>query len=635
LCGITGVWFRSNGANIADIIHAMNSVLEHRGPDSGDVWFDKHAGLALGHRRLSILDLSQEAAQPKTSVNGRFVITFNGEIYNFLELRSRLESLGASFRGRSDTEVLLAGFEAWGIKQTLTQAIGMFAMAVWDKDFGVLTLARDRIGEKPLYYGKSSECFVFGSELRALKKCPEFKYSVSQESIAYYFRYGYVPAPLSIYDQAKKLLPGCYLEVRDGGQTISDPIQYWSPFDNHIAGPEKAFSGGLHESIEQLDELLGNVVKNQMLSDVPLGAFLSGGIDSSIVVAMMQKNSSRKIKTFSIGFHDKTYDEAPYAAQVAKHLGTDHTELYVTAHDALSIVPMLAKMFDEPFSDSSQIPTYLVSKLARSHVTVALSGDGGDESFAGYPRYIAASKLTKIGRRFPPGLLPAIGRLTTANANIMSRFTSQRASKIAKLGMAIRQTGWRQIYDESVAVGPKEGVVGSSVVEDLIALRKLEPKVLKIAQKDPVAAGQILDLLTYLPDDIMVKVDRATMHVSLESRAPFLDHRVVEFAAALPTTFKVQGNSSKVILKLLLERYLPRHLFERPKMGFSIPVGGWLRGPLRDWAQDTLYGALKSSDFGINWQVILAKWKEHEIGKRNHETLLWNALVIADWIDHN
>lgn len=635
MCGITGVWFREGRSDVNLALQKMNSQIIHRGPDAGGTWLSQSKpGLGFGHRRLSILDLSAEGAQPKKSSSGRFVVTFNGEIYNFLELRRDLENRGVEFKGHSDTEVMLAGFELWGIKETLTRAVGMFALGIWDEESRVLTLARDRIGEKPLYYSATPVGFVFGSELRTLKVCPDFKWTISHESIGWYLKYGYIPAPLSIFSEAKKLLPGTFIEIRDAGRSLSEPTPYWSAVEVFQAGYQNPFRGTFNEAVSRLEDILDNVIRNQMLSDVPLGAFLSGGVDSSTVVAIMQKHSTKPIKTFSIGFEDQAYNEAPYAAKVAKHLGTDHTELYVSGEDALAVVPKLATIFDEPFSDSSQIPTYLVAKLAKSQVTVALSGDGGDEAFAGYTRYQVSSKIFKYLRNLPGPALKIAGRFILKNSGLLSRLSGQRDSRWSKLGLTLQSTGWTDTYESMITIWSASELLTSVAGSNLQTLRGLNELLLAVAKFDPISAAQLLDLHTYLPDDIMVKVDRSAMAVSLESRAPFLDHRLLAFAYSLPLDFKVTNQIGKKILKHLLYKHVPKQIVDRPKMGFGIPIGTWLHGPLRAWAEDSLSCSVAKETLGPDFINILKEWENHKRTQQGRTYGLWGAIILCDWMQN-
>jgi asparagine synthase (glutamine-hydrolysing) len=634
MCGITGVWYRQGHSDVAKALNLMNNTILHRGPDAGGVWCSESTpGLGFGHRRLSILDLSPEGAQPKKSQSGRFVITFNGEIYNFLELRKTLEAKGVQFNGRSDTEVLLAGFEIWGIKETLTRSIGMFAMGIWDRETKVLTLARDRIGEKPIYYASTSAGFVFGSELRTLTACHRFAWTISSESIAWYLKYGYIPAPLSIYAEAKKLLPGTVIEISDAGRSMSDPIAYWSAVDAFQKGSQNPFLGSFDDAVNQLDDLLTKVIRNQMLSDVPLGAFLSGGVDSSTVTAIMQKTSSTPIRTFSIGFEDKAYNEAPFAAKVAKYLGTNHTELYVSGQDALAVVPKIATMFDEPFSDSSQIPTYLVSKLARSQVTVALSGDGGDEAFAGYTRYQVSAQIFKYLKYMPNPVSQRLGKLIATHTSFLSKVSGQRESKWTKLGATLQASGWTDRYEQMIKVWSIGELPNSADVSNLQVLRGLDDLIVSLASIDPVRTAQLLDIHTYLPDDIMVKVDRAAMAVSLESRAPFLDHRVIEFGASLPLNFKSQGQDGKRVLKQLLYKYVPKELVNRPKMGFGIPINDWLRGPAAKWAADSIHSN-ELSEIDDNFgEIARNQWRSFKNLGASNSYQIWALAILGNWLE--
>lgn len=651
MCGFTG-FLAASAAPATDQIgwlRRMTDAIDHRGPDDAGYWCDGAHGIALGHRRLAIIDLSPAGQQPMRSCSSRFVLVFNGEIYNHLGIRSELEA-GAGvggWRGRSDTETLLAGFEAWGIAATVERAIGMFAFAVWDRQTGLLTLGRDRIGEKPLYYGwqgrGTDAVFLFGSELKALRTHPAWGAGIDRAALCLQLRHSYVPAPYSIYSGIAKLQPGCLLTV---SAARPEPVlyRYWSAAQHCMAGLATPFAGTPAQAIDALDSLLRDAVGAQMMADVPLGAFLSGGIDSSTIVALMQARSTRPVQTFSIGFHEQDYDEAPHARAVARHLGTDHTELYVTAAQAQAVIPRLPSMYDEPFSDSSQIPTFLVSQLARRHVTVSLSGDAGDELFCGYTRYGFAAHLWKsisaaplpvrrlaargitwvpvaswnrLARTLGPCLPPAMRFANTGDK------LHKGAQVIACGSLDAVYLGLVSHWDDPVAL-----VIGGH--EPATLLRDAAPALAGLGGIERMMA---LDTLTYLPDDILVKVDRAAMSVSLETRVPFLDHRVIELAARLPLALKLRGGVGKWVLRQVLYRYVPQALIERPKMGFGVPIGDWLRGPLRDWAETLLAESRLRSEGFFDPALLRTRWHEHLYGRRNWQYHLWDVLMFQSWLE--
>lgn len=627
----------------------MVRTLAHRGPDDAGVWVDDVTGVALAHRRLAILDLSAAGHQPMASACGRFVIAFNGEIYNHAELRSELEERGSapSWRGHSDTEVLLAAVAAWGIEAALKKVVGMFAFALWDRESRSLALARDRIGEKPLYYGLCRGALLFASELKAIRSYPSFAGAIDRDALSLLLRYGYIPSPYSIYEGICKLPPGTVLAItrRDiEAGALPHPVSYWSAREVTRRGVADPLQIDEADAVEALDRLLRRTIAGQMISEVPLGAFLSGGIDSSTIVALMQAQSSRPVRTFSIGFREPDYNEAEHAKSVAKHLGTDHTEVYVTARQALNVVPRLPEIYDEPFADSSQVPTFLLSQLAKRDVTVSLSGDGGDELFGGYNRYCWTRRIWRLIGWIPQSARAILARQTTKHPpefwnemiNGMSRFlrTSVRqpnpGDKLHKLANVLPVSSPEAIYEclvshwldpASVVTGATEPMTPATDNRRYEGLTRLEDRMM------------YLDLTSYLPDDILVKVDRAAMAVSLETRMPYLDHRVVEFAWHLPPSMKIRRGQGKWLLRRVLYRYVPKELVERPKMGFGVPLGSWLRGPLREWAEALLDATRLSQEGYFEKAPIRQKWQEHLSGRRNWSYQLWGVLMFQAWLD--
>jgi asparagine synthase (glutamine-hydrolysing) len=608
----------------------MSAILSHRGPDDSGIWVDAHAGIALGHRRLSILDLSPAGHQPMMSPSGRYVIVFNGEIYNHSDIRREIEPLDSAqrWRGHSDTEILLSAFERWGVDASLKKTAGMFALALWDRQERILILARDRIGEKPLYYGWQGDVFLFGSELKALRAHPAFRGGIDRSVLAAYFRYGYIAAPHSIYQGIFKLMPGTYVQLSEQERTggTPRPIAYWSLREVAARGLAEPFAGSDAEAASRLESELLRAVAGQCIADVPLGAFLSGGIDSSTIVALMQAQSPRPVKTFTIGFHEDEYNEAGHAKSVARQLGTDHTELFVTAREAMEVVPRLASLYDEPFGDSSAIPTFLVSQLARRHVTVALSGDGGDELFGGYARYQRTDDIWSMLRRVPY-LARKAASLGVSSFSRCSRTASTREKTVrlaryldAKTAAAVYRAQMAQRHDAHELVMGNDGSLSESAPDA------------GFPRRDIYSTMMYMDTSDYLPDDILVKVDRASMSVGLEARVPMLDHRVVEFAWQLPLGMKVRGGRGKWLLKQILGKYVPDSLPERPKMGFGVPVGEWVKGPLRDWAESLLSEERLQRGNFLNPKRAREQWTRHLAGDPSGGDRVWHMLAFQAWL---
>lgn len=641
MCGIFGVMAHSAGVSAIDD-RRLSDILAHRGPDDSGAWRDESDCVLLGHRRLAVVDLSATGHQPMRSAGDRFILIFNGEIYNHEELRAILGN--RSWRGSSDTETLLACITEWGIEKTLRATVGMFACAIWDQHAQRLVLARDRMGEKPLYYGFVAGRLAFASELKALRALPGFSAEVDRSALAAFMRYNYVPAPLSIFRGVAKLPPGTWLELSRADVAVGqlpEPRAYWSAIDNALAGSAQPMTFlDDDQAADALEAVLARAVAGQMMSDVPLGAFLSGGIDSSTIVSLMQAQSSHPVKTFSIGFDASGFNEAQHAKAVANHIGTDHTELYVTPEDALAVIPKLPTIYDEPFADSSQIPTYLVAAMARAHVTVVLSGDGGDELFGGYTRYSLAAALWRQVATVPKplrrGLASAIRAvppsswdgLMSATRGIVPRILRISGDRLHKAAVVL----------ESGSIADLYGHLTSHWVPDTVVLDAVEPVTPLSAPWPPLRSlteqMMALDSITYLPDDILVKVDRAAMAVSLETRVPLLDHRVFEFAWHLPMQYKVRDGVGKWLLRRVLHRYVPRELIERPKMGFAVPIDSWLRGPLREWAEELLDKSRLERSGYFDAAVVRAKWCEHLSGRRNWKYQLWDVLMFQAWAEH-
>ena len=636
MCGIAGyidLKAQTGSETLAQNAQAMAEAVVHRGPDDNGIWFDSESGVALAHARLSIIDLSAAGHQPMVSASGRYVIVYNGEVYNADDLRKNLE--GISWRGHSDTEVILEACARWGVRATLDKLIGMFAIALWDRQERSLTLARDHFGIKPLYWGTLDDKFVFGSELKALMVLPGWRRLIDQNALRSYFQYNYVPAPLSIFKDIYKLRPGHLVQWRDG-KIIEDV--YWSLRQTASAGLNAQLDISDTEAADKLDHLVRDAVRRQMAADVPLGAFLSGGIDSSTVVAAMQAQSDRPVHTYSIGMDIKGYNEAEHAKAIAKCLNTDHTELYVTPGDARAVIPNLPAYYDEPFADSSQIPTFLVSHLARQSVTVALSGDGGDELFCGYNRYFWGDVLRRRTGWMPGGVRSAMAHMIRGlKPSTWDSLGSMLPGKVCPRQLGIKMHKLADVFalPDDMALfrrlvqvweTPSLPVLGEGIFQNVLYDDTVEDDIQSFMER-----MQVLDGLTYLPDDILTKVDRASMAVSLEVRVPLLDHRIAEFAFQLPRHMRVRNGQGKWILREVLARYVPRELFERPKMGFGIPIGQWLSGPLRDWVEDLLDPAKLEKDGLLKAAPIRAAWDEHLSGYANNEVKLWTVLMYQAW----
>jgi asparagine synthase (glutamine-hydrolysing) len=658
MCGLTGFWTisssRSFADNLARTVYGMAAALASRGPDDESIWVDQSAGIALGHKRLAVVDLSLAGRQPMCSHSSRYTIAFNGEIYNHISIRVELASLGVSvlWRSHSDTETLLAAIECWGIDDTLKRCVGMFAFALWDSESHTLILARDRLGEKPLYYGWSANgdqsAFVFASELKAIRAYPGFNAPISRVALSQYLRFTYVPTPLSIYEGFFKLEPGCMLVIKGIPPNCapSDPLavgqQYgtlevrrWWSLKERVADGLACLIQDETAAIDAVESALSRALEGQSLADVPLGAFLSGGVDSSIIVALMQSRSSNRVKTFTIGFDEASFDESPYALAVANHLGTDHNEIRVSSKLAQEVIPALPWMYDEPFADSSQIPTHLVCRAAKHNVTVALSGDGGDELFGGYNRYFWASRVWNRLSWLPFPLRQLLGHaIEGVQVEVWDRASgitgiSRLGDKAHKLGARLSSVkGIDDLYWSLVSEwDPASLVRGVSQVSPTPwELNNALP-----AGLNSVERMMFRDTVTYLPDDILCKVDRAAMACSLETRVPFLDHRVVELAWSLPLNMKIRSNTGKWILRQVLYKYVPKELIERPKAGFAIPIGRWLKGPLRDWAESLLGEARLRQEGYFHPEPIRKAWEEHLTGRRDHTPKIWTILMFQAW----
>ncbi|MGX5659513.1 asparagine synthase (glutamine-hydrolyzing) [Castellaniella ginsengisoli] len=647
MCGITGLWQPGSVAGLEARTRRMADALSHRGPDDSGVWVDQAAGLALGHRRLSIVELSAAGHQPMHSSCGRYVLVFNGEIYNHLDLRSRLGGGRRDWRGHSDTETLLACIQSWGLKRALEQAVGMFALALWDRQSQVLSLARDRLGEKPLYWGWQGDMLLFGSELKALRAHPDFRATVDRGSLALYLRHGYVPTPWSIYQGVLKLPQGQFIEIPLGqgasAAKTAAPQPFWRFNETVAQGCAQPFTGNDTAAIDALESRLSDTIGQQMLADVPVGAFFSGGIDSTTIVSLMQTLSPRPVRTFTIGFSGSEYDEAAHAQAIAGHLGTDHMPLVVRPEDALDVIPLLPRMYCEPLSADSQIPLYLISKLARRHVTVALSGDGGDELFGGYNRYLGARRVWLRLQSMPGPVRHACAALlrSVSPAGWDRLFALAKPVLPERLRLAIPGTKAQKLADvleldtemdyfrrlTSHWQDPGSIVLGGDEHPTLMTSPALQP------QADCFEHWMMaMDAQTFLPDEVMVKVDRAAMAASLETRAPLLDHRVVELSWRMPLRMKIRDGQGKWLLRQVLYRHVPRELVERPKKGFGIPIDDWLRGPLRAWADSLLAEDRLRADGYFDPAPIRARWLQHVRGSHNWQYQLWPILMFQAWL---
>ena len=645
MCGIAG-FFDERGTDSSfanDMGKYMIGALAHRGPDETNVWFDHKKGIILAHSRLSIIDRSSAGSQPMKSGCGRYTIVFNGEIYNHQKLRESIPTnrVYSKWRGRSDTETLLELIVADGLEVALKKLVGMFAFALWDSKHNKLFLARDRIGEKPVYYGKQGSIIFFGSELKSLRRHPEFKAEVNRDALRLFFRHNYIPAPYSIYKDIYKLPPGHYIELTEN----AEPKPFWQIAEHSLGGNDYSFQGD-HEYLHSLENSLINAVKMQVNADVPVGAFLSGGVDSSLIVALMQEVCDKPVKTFSIGFEERSFNEAAFAREVATYLGTDHYEKYISQKDVIDIIPNLGRVYDEPFADSSQIPSYLVSSMAKEHVTVSLTGDGADELFCGYERYFRTEFLFNTLSYFPGPLLSFAGTgfdvariqmekvldSVCNNSNLNLNNFRNYAHRMDRFSQLLKCLSREELY---LTINSHHQKLENLVLRTE-ASEKLETYSSNIFETLPfLEQMMITDLLGYLPDNILVKTDRATMANSLEARTPFLDHRVVETALALPKHLKYKNGSGKICLKELLSRRIPRRITDRPKMGFGVPIGSWLRGPLRDWAEYHLeYGRISEGGY-LDADAVSRMWKEHLSGVNYWQYQLWNIIMFELWRENS
>jgi asparagine synthase (glutamine-hydrolysing) len=636
MCGFAGIWQTKNLTTdeLTRLVKNMALAITHRGPDDSGEWVDASAGFAVGFRRLSILDTSPTGHQPMLSATGRYVIAFNGEIYNFLDLKDELLQKGHEFRGTSDTEVILTAVEEWGVDSIVPRLNGMFAIALWDRKENELVLARDHIGIKPIYYGWNGGQLYFASELKSLRASTHFIPNVNRNAVAMLLRYSFIPSPHSIYEGIYKLEPGHLLKIKTPKEVDCTPVPYWSLRSIAEHGCRNPHMLSAKDAQYELEKLLLDSVRRQMVADVPLGAFLSGGIDSSLVVSLMQAQSTQPIRTFSMGFSENDFDEAPYAKRIAQHLGTDHTEMYVTPREAMDVIPQLPQMYDEPFADSSQIPTYLVSKIARRDVVVSLSGDGGDELFGGYPQYWQVERLWKWIENIPRPLRPTLSDAFHIINPVLQCIPAKPAQRISRvllyLSAGFQATSNRDFYGihraywrdaEDVVIGAKH--TGSAFTDP-----SGWPALPTFAEH-----MMYVDTMCGLTDDMLVKVDRASMAASLEARVPLLDHRIIEFAWKLPLGLKVQGYSGKWILKEILCRYIPQNFIDRPKQGFAVPIAKWLRGPMRAWAEDLLNEARLKEEGFLDVERVRSEWRSLLYGSRTHEAKVWSILMFESWLN--
>lgn len=654
MCGIVGSFGLDQGRSaLSSTLEFMTATLSHRGPDDSGTWCDADAQVGLGHRRLSIQDISSSGHQPMQSSGGRYQIVYNGEIYNFKSLRKELEKSGAKFGGNSDTEVLLSAIECWGLNNTIAKLNGMWAFALWDKKERQLFLCRDRIGKKPLYIAVLEKGILFGSELKVFSVYTKFKKQISRNSLSLFLKYNYIPAPYSIHESVYKLPAASIFainlsslqEIQSSKDISKYCSQYWSVKEKFEQGVRDQFSGSEDEALDKLHCLLESAVKDRMVSDVPLGAFLSGGIDSSIVVALMQQASSNQVSTFTIGFQEKEYNEADQARSVAKHLGTNHTELLVTPQEAMDVIPRLPVVYDEPFADVSQIPTLLVSELARTKVTVCLSGDGADEMFGGYNRYFWGQRIWDNSNSASQAISALVGKLVNNTPTRYWEYLFKAMRPVLPKYMRVDNPGrrFRQLLEVMQAKSPDElyvSLVSHWENPARIVKGSIEPRTI-INNKNEwpdienyVERMMFMDMVTYLPDDILVKLDRASMALGLEARVPFLDTRVIEFASSIPLSMKIKNNQGKWILRQLLHRYLPKKLIDQPKKGFGVPIGEWIRGPLRDWAESLLEKSRLEQEGYLEHGPIRKVWQEHLSGRSDHQQILWSVLMFESWLEN-
>ena len=654
MCGIAGfVDFdaRTDQTTATQTLNGMRHALRRRGPDDEGSWIDPHSGVGLAHTRLAVIDLSANGHQPMASSSGRYQITFNGEIYNYREIATTLSASGFSPKGGSDTEVLLAALEQWGLEKTLQLLNGMFAFAIWDKKDNTLYLARDRMGEKPLYYGWLGREFVFASQLNALEAHPKWDKDICRNALSLFMRYAYIPAPHSIYKGIYKLPPACYLSIPahnpnlrndfsafpDGSTEQNRPRKYWDLCSVANSGIANRDSESTKDYVDTFQNLLSKSVKSQMVADVPIGAFLSGGIDSSLIVALMQSHATQPIKTFTIGFDVNGFDEAPFARAVADHIGTEHIELYVSGNDTIDVVPSLADVYDEPHADPSDVPSILVSRLARQDVTVCVSGDGGDELFCGYNRYLHSDRIWRSISKYPAWLRKLAAQTITSVApstwdtvsRIVPRSPPRAGYKLHKLADSLHSKDVQDVYRRLISAWqePSELVLSSSEPDSFFASENT-------LNGDMHFTDQMAywDQVAYLPDDNLAKMDRASMSVGLESRAPLLDRDIVEFSWNLPFEMKISSGQSKRLMRDLLYRYVPRKLIERPKMGFSIPIGEWLRGPMMEWCEDTIHYDTLSHQGLLDPSLVHQLWREHKSGRVEGQNALWAVLMFQSWL---